>query len=71
MAETLAGAGLLLRDKRPEKVAALLSRLVADPALRAAVLAGQQRRLETRRAVDFGSALLERLRPLLDASVST
>ncbi|PYQ48418.1 MAG: glycosyltransferase, partial [Acidobacteria bacterium] len=71
VAETLAGAGLLLRDKRPEKVAALLSRLVADPALRAAVLAGQQRRLETRRAVDFGSALLERLRPLLDASVST
>jgi hypothetical protein len=52
-------------------VAALLSRLVADPALRTAVLAGQRRRLETQRAVDFGAALLERLRPSLAGSIST
>jgi glycosyltransferase involved in cell wall biosynthesis len=71
VAETLAGAGLLLRDKRPEVVAALLSRLAADPALRAAVLAGQRRRLETQRAADFGAALRESLWPLLAGTIST
>src|SRR5262245_47995228 len=66
VAETLDGAGVLLRDKRPDTVAALLSRLVTDPALRAGVRAGQRRRVEAQRRLDFGAALRDRLRPVLD-----
>ena len=63
--ETLAGAGVLVHDKAPEVVAALLACVVRDPALRAALLAGQERRLRALRAADFRATLLARLRPLL------
>src|SRR5713101_1688194 len=71
VAETLAGAGVLVRDKRPELVAALLARVARDNSLRASVLQGQKRRLESQRRVDIGSALLEGLRPLVDGEPST
>ncbi|HUG53163.1 MAG TPA: glycosyltransferase family 4 protein [Vicinamibacteria bacterium] len=65
VAETLAGAGVLLRDKTPDTVAALLHQVVADPALRGPVLAGQERRLARARDADFGSVLLSGLGPVL------
>jgi glycosyltransferase involved in cell wall biosynthesis len=65
VAETLAGAGILLRDKQPDAVAALLHRLVVDSTLRAPVLAGQARRLAEVRRTDVGAMLLAQLRPLL------
>jgi L-malate glycosyltransferase len=65
VAETLAGAGVLLKTKPPHEVAGLVRRIVADPAMRAAVLAGQVRRLEVARGEDWGGRLLEALRPLI------
>ena len=65
VAETLAGAGVLLKTKPPEEVAGLLRRLVTDDALRAAVLAGQARRLDAARGEDGGGRLLEALRPVI------
>lgn len=65
--ETLGGAGVLLKDKRPEVVAALLDRVRREARLRASVLATQERRLSTVRATDYGALLLERLAPVLSA----
>jgi glycosyltransferase involved in cell wall biosynthesis len=65
VAETLGGAGVLLADKQPEVAAELVHRLVGDPALRGAVLAGQARRLEELRSVDPGARLLQALAPVL------
>jgi glycosyltransferase involved in cell wall biosynthesis len=67
VAETLDGAGLLLRDKRPEQAAELLQRLVADTPLRRSVLEGQARRLERLRAQDMRARVLEALAPVLGA----
>ena len=67
VAETLDGAGVLLEDKKPDEIAGLLRRIVRDPALRAAILAGQQRRLEAVRKADVGARLLEQIRPLVEA----
>ena len=67
VAETLDGAGVLLKDKRPEEIAGLLRRVVRDPAVRTKILAGQQRRLEAVRATDVGARLLEQIRPLVEA----
>jgi glycosyltransferase involved in cell wall biosynthesis len=50
--ETLDGAGVLLGDKRPEAWAGALERVLADPALRAAVVAGQRAALHRRAAAD-------------------
>ena len=63
--ETLGGAGILLRDKQPDAVAALLRRVILDPALREGVLAGQGRRLGEVRRTDVGARLLAELAPLL------
>jgi len=65
VAETLAGAGVLLKDKRPELVAGLLDGVRSDGAFRSAVLAGQQRRIAAVEATDFGALLMERLAPVL------
>jgi glycosyltransferase involved in cell wall biosynthesis len=43
--ETLGDAGLLLNDKTPAVVASAVARVVADPALRAALIAAGRRRL--------------------------
>ena len=66
VAETLDGAGVLLKDKRPHEIAGLLRRIVRDPAVRLPILAGQQRRLEAVRATDAGARLLEQIRPLVE-----
>ena len=65
VAETLGGAGVLVRDKGPEVVAALVRGLVTDAGLRRSVLAGQTRRLSHARATDVRGSLLAQLRPLV------
>jgi glycosyltransferase involved in cell wall biosynthesis len=67
VAETLRGGGVLLKDKRPEAVAEVVQAVRADPALRRAVLATQERALREVRAVDFRTLLMERLAPVLPA----
>jgi glycosyltransferase involved in cell wall biosynthesis len=64
--ETLRGGGVLLTDKRPVEVAALLGRLRTDGTLRRAVLTSQERAVSEIRTIDFGAILLDRLRPVLD-----
>ena len=64
--ETLRGGGILLKRKRPEEVAELLHDVVARPALRAAVLATQERAVAALRATDFGALLRARLAPVLE-----
>ena len=65
VAETLRGGGLLLADKDPLTVAALVDRVMTDGALRAAVLRTQERAIAEVRATDFGALLRERLAPVL------
>ena len=60
--ETLQGGGVLLTEKRPEVVAELLGMVVADGALRAAVLETQAAALARIRAVDIGERLDQALR---------
>jgi glycosyltransferase involved in cell wall biosynthesis len=55
--ETLDGAGVLLADKRPETWAGALDRVLADSALRAAVVASQHAAVRRRAASDPVAAL--------------
>jgi len=64
--ETMGGAGILLREKRPELVAGVIESLLGDPDLRAAVRAGQEKVAARIRATDFGAALLAALAPVLE-----
>jgi glycosyltransferase involved in cell wall biosynthesis len=66
VAETLHGGGLLLGEKGPEVVAALLAAMRRDPSLRQAVLARQDRAIREIRDTDFRALLLDRLAPVLD-----
>ena len=68
VAETLDGAGVLLRDKHPETAAELVQRLVSHTPLRAAVLESQARRLARLRATDAQAQVLEALAPVLRGS---
>ena len=65
--DTLAGAGLLVAEKDSPTVAELAHRLVSDPALRAAVVTGQQARLRAFEAAPIGA----QLRAHLESLVST
>jgi len=65
VAETLGGGGILLADKEPFAVAALVDRVLSDRPLREAVLRTQERAMAALRAVDFGALLLDRLAPVL------
>jgi glycosyltransferase involved in cell wall biosynthesis len=65
VAETLRGAGVLLKDKSPELVAELMGEILTRPGLRASILEGQMRVLRELKAVDFDALLLERLAPVL------
>lgn len=65
VAETMSGAGVLLGEKRPELVAGVIERLLGDVALRAAVLAGQERVAARVRATDFRALVLGALAPVL------
>ena len=67
VAETLAGAGVLLRDKTPDVVAAVVARVLEDETLRAAVLAKQERVAARVRATDYRAVVLEALAPVLEA----
>ncbi len=63
--ETPDGAGILFHEKRPEAVAEMLARLVADRALRDAVVAGQRRRLAAYEGRRLTDELRAHLGPLL------
>ena len=65
VSETLHGGGLLLDDKSPEKVAALLAEVQANPGLRRRILDSQDRAIGEIRATDFGALLADRLQPVL------
>jgi glycosyltransferase involved in cell wall biosynthesis len=65
VAETLGGSGVLLKDKSPGVVAAVLDALRCNSMLRAGVVARQRRVAERILAVDPGASLLEILDPLL------
>jgi glycosyltransferase involved in cell wall biosynthesis len=67
VAETMAGAGVLLRDKSPGVVAAVIERLLEDESLRAAVLAAQERVAARVRATDYRALVLQALAPVLEA----
>jgi glycosyltransferase involved in cell wall biosynthesis len=64
VAETLDGAGVLVREKRFDLLAELIHRLTTDPALRAAVVAGQDTRLARFEQTDIPALLRDRLAPL-------
>lgn len=67
VAETLDGAGVLVREKRYGLVAEVLGRISEDGALRAAIIAGQDARLARYEGQDFGGLLRGALAPLLGA----
>ncbi len=64
--ETMRGGGVLLTEKPPELVAEVMSTVLTDAKVRAAVLATQERALLEIRGTHFGTLLDERLRPVLD-----
>jgi glycosyltransferase involved in cell wall biosynthesis len=66
VAETMAGAGVLLRERSPGLVAALLERLLADRPLRDAVLATQERVAARVRATDYRAVVVGSLAPVLE-----
>jgi glycosyltransferase involved in cell wall biosynthesis len=66
VAETLRGAGVLLKDKNPETTAELIGEILTNDRLRASILEGQSRVIGELKAVNFDTLLLERLRPVLD-----
>lgn len=55
--ETLGGAGVLLREKTPARVAALLNRILTDRDLREKIVAGQDRRLQKIERFDYEARL--------------
>jgi L-malate glycosyltransferase len=63
--ETLDGAGVLFTEKRFELVAEMAERIVRPGALREAVLAGQQERLDRLLRRDLAAELRRHLAPLL------
>ncbi|HSD28933.1 MAG TPA: glycosyltransferase family 4 protein [Vicinamibacteria bacterium] len=67
VAETMAGAGVLLRDKSPELVAGVVERLLVDDSLRAAVLARQEAVAARIRSTDFQALVLGALARVLEA----
>jgi glycosyltransferase involved in cell wall biosynthesis len=66
VAETMGGAGVLLAEKRPELVAGVVESLLRDRALRASVLAGQEKVAARIRATDYSTLVLGALAPVLE-----
>ena len=62
---TLDGAGVLVRTKRPDRIAELVARIAGDAGLKEAIVAGQKHRLERFRAMDLGGFLLGKIRELV------
>jgi len=69
--ETLHGGGILLHDKRPERVAELAYSVLHDARLRAAVMDTQSAAIARIRATDFGALLADRLAPVLGNTAAT
>lgn len=65
VAETLDGAGVLVREKRFDLIAETLGRVVADGPLRTAILKGQRERLVRYEKQDLAADLRRFLAPLL------
>ena len=63
--ETLAGAGVLLRDKAFDLIAETLGRVAEDEKLRRALLATQRERLARYERQDLAAELKRLLQPLL------
>ncbi|MDA0991140.1 MAG: glycosyltransferase [Verrucomicrobia bacterium] len=63
--ETLAGAGILIREKRYDWIAETLDRLIRDAVLRAAVITQQRARLAAYRDRNLAAELRQHLAPLL------
>lgn len=66
VAETLGGAGVLVRDPRPDLVAGLVEKVVGDPGLRRSVLTGQEAVARRIRGTDYGTLVREALAPVLE-----
>jgi glycosyltransferase involved in cell wall biosynthesis len=58
VSETLAGAGVLIHEKKYEEIAALVHEVNHDDDLRESILAGQRRVLEAFDARDYGEMLM-------------
>lgn len=67
VAETMDGAGVLFREKRFDLLAELIGRVATDAPLRAAILAGQARRIQRYRDRDLAGELRLHLAPLLES----
>ncbi len=65
--ETLGGAGVLFHEKKFEPIAEMMGRILCDPLLRRALLAGQDKRVAQLKARDLGCELKAHLAPLLGA----
>jgi len=63
--ETMDGSGILLDERRFDIAAETLHRVITDKALRTAVIAGQDARLERYRHRDLEAELMELLQPVL------
>lgn len=63
--ETLGGAGVLFNEKRFASLAEMMGRMARDPALRASLLAGQDKRVLQLKARDLGRELRGHLAPVL------
>lgn len=63
--ETLGGAGVLVHEKQFEAIAEMMGRLSREPALRAALLAGQDKRVFQLKTRDLARELRVHLAPLL------
>lgn len=63
--ETLDGCGILLDERRFDLAAETLGRVIRDPALRSAVVAGQDERLQRYRHRNLEEELLTHLAPVL------
>lgn len=64
--ETMAGAGILFREKDHAAIAELTGKVVQDHGFRAALIRGQRERLARHTERDLGAELKEHLEPLLE-----
>ncbi len=65
--ETMDGAGILFHEKKFDLVSEMMHRLATDQSLRAAVISGQQHRLDRYRHRDLPTELHHHLQPLLSS----
>lgn len=66
VAETLGGAGVLVRRKQFDQIAEMMGRIAHDASFQSALLAGQDLRLQTYKQFDMEKRLVELLEPLLE-----